>query len=125
MKYSAVIYAKALLESLEEGSIDSDAVIKRFAGVLHKNSDLKLAPAIIGLVERELVKQNGGRYVEVEFARPQGEGLMNEIRRNFSEKDKISVSTAPALIAGVRVTVDGERELDNSLSAKLKRIFSQ
>ena len=46
-----------------------------------------------------------------------------KIKHNFPEKDYIDFKINPELVAGMRVTVDGEEELDNTLNQKLKNLF--
>lgn len=124
MKYSREIYAKALIEAVEETPQGKkDEVIKRFLEILKKNGDLKRVDKIISLVSKYLTKKSGNRHIEIEIARELPAGLIKEISKNFGKKDQIEISINPQLVAGTRITIDGERELDNSLARKLHKLF--
>lgn len=125
MKYAPEAYAAALRETISRAPAgERDEIIKRFAALLHKTGDIARAGKIIRAFEKLAVKNGGGRWVEVEFARPLDKKLVQKIEKSFQPKDHFEKVINPALIAGTRATVDGEQELDNSLARKLKRMFN-
>lgn len=125
MKYPAETYARALAEALVKTSDkEKGNVIRRFSTLLRKTGDIARAGKIIRAFEKLTVKKGGGRWVEVEFARPLDVKLASKIGKSFAAKDRIEETINPALIAGVRVTIDGGQELDNSLARKLKKLFT-
>ncbi len=111
MKYAADLYAKAFLETKADP--------KRLLAVVKKNGDLLGLHKIVAAIETLLVKKAGGHIVHLEFART------NELADKFvfSPKDRVSISINPALIAGVRITIDGEKEFDNSFQRKVNQLF--
>ena len=124
MKYSPEIYAKAVTEALEETPAGKkDETIQRFLLILEKNGDLKRVDKIINSISKHLTKKAGGKHIEIEIARELPEKLTKEISKNFSKHDRIEISINPTLVAGSRITIDGERELDNSLARKLHKLF--
>ncbi len=123
MRYSPKNYALAISQSLESNPRERDKIIKNFVHLLKKNRDLNLTPKIEEELKNILVKKRGGRRIKIELARNLPESETKKIASRFSEKDWLETSINPLLIAGVRVTIDGELELDNSLARKLHKLF--
>src|SRR3989344_1754355 len=103
MKYSAAMYARAFLETKPD--------VKRFLEVVAKNGDFSRIDGIVAAIERHAVHAAGGRMIELEYAR--SSAVSEEFK--FRAKDQVHTSISPSLVAGVRVTIDGEKELDMSL----------
>jgi F0F1-type ATP synthase delta subunit len=114
VKYSSKIYAQLLVELIEE---KKDSVVEKFFELLKKNGDLKKSKEIISLVGKMLLKKQGGRKIIIETARPQ------KIQNIATERDSVEEKVNPELIAGVKITVDDEKQLDYSLKNKLDQIF--
>ena len=124
MKYHPNHYARALLEALNDSPGENwDRLVKNFAELIVRNGDLSAANKIIAEVEKLWVRQNGGRLVEIETARPIDSKLAGQIKKSLAPSDQAEVKINPQLIAGVRITAD-DMELDNSLAAKLNKIFA-
>lgn len=124
MKYPPETYAKAFLAVIEKTpSNRRDEVIKRFLEVIQKSGDLKRVGKIVETINETLIRKGGGHLIKIEAAREFSKKLIAEISKNFSKQDQIEISINPALVAGTRITIDGERELDNSLTRKLHRLF--
>jgi F0F1-type ATP synthase delta subunit len=124
MKYSAETYAKAFLDVIEHaGGRERGGVIERFLAVITKNGDAPREGQILAAVERESVRRQGGRMVLIETARASAEKQAHRIASLFKKPDHVEIRVNPELVAGVRVTIDGERELDLSFAGKLKRLF--
>lgn len=124
MKYPAETYAEAFRQSVEVApEKEKSATVKRFVRLLEKNGDISRAEKITAAVEKLMVKAKGGRWATLEFARPIEPKVKRRITNIFSSRDKIEEKINTALIAGVRVTLDGEKEFDNSLQRKLKKLF--
>lgn len=122
MKHSPRDYALALSESLEK-SKDHKHLISRFIEVVKKNGDHNILSKIFDTFKKIVTKKNGGSHIAVEFARTPTESQLSSITKKFSSKDWIETSINPSLIAGVRITFDGEREVDNSLLRKIHKLF--
>lgn len=112
MKYAPSIYARAFLETKPD--------VKNFLRVVAKNGDFQRIDTIVEAIEAQAAKDRGGHMVELEFAR---ETPLRQ-KFTFTAKDLIRTSINPFLVAGVRVTIDGEKELDMSLRRKLNKLFS-
>lgn len=111
MKYAPSIYAKAFLETEPEP--------KRFLQAVARNGDLAKIDKIVTAIEELVTKKHGGHTIALEFARKSD--LAEKFK--FSAKDHVRVSINPSLVAGVRITIDGEQELDESLQRKLNNLW--
>ncbi len=111
MKYSAQNYAKAFL--------DTKADPKRFLNTIQKNGDFGRIDKIVMAIEELATKEAGGHMIHLEFAR------QNDMAKKFkfTAKDHVRVSINPSLVAGVRITIDGTKEFDNSFKRKINTLF--
>lgn len=123
MKYQPNIYAKALVGAASEVPKERHGeIVSRFAALLQKNGDVGQADKILRLAEKMMLKNLGRRVLSVESARPLGnikELLFGLIR----EGDVIEEKTDPSLVAGIKITVDGERQFDGTLKRKMEKMF--
>ena len=118
MKYAPDTYAKAFLET-KPASRQGGPDPKRFLEVVTKNGDFSRIEGIVAAIEKAAVHALGGRMVELEFARETP--LSNKFK--FTAKDHIRVRINPLLVAGVRITIDGEQELDGSFQRKINKLW--
>ena len=124
MKYSPHLYARALHEVIKETpKSHHETVVKSFCEMVAKNGDIGRAQKIIDAIQEQEVHEKGGQVVTVEFAREMPEAVIKKLEKKFTEHDLVSVRITPSLVAGVRITADGEKELDGSLQRKLNRLF--
>ena len=124
MRYSEGIYARAFIEVWESAAQENiDGLIKRFAGMIKKNGDIGRFQKIIEAVKRLAVAKKGAKFVVIECARASGAQQAAALKKTFSKNDCVEEEVDPGLIAGVRVTINGERELDFSLRRRLNALF--
>jgi F0F1-type ATP synthase delta subunit len=124
MKYSAKQYAIALQSVLGEVAVTKqDEIIDNFILEIKHNRDNRYLPKIIEEVSKLIVREKGGRNVVVEMAREQDEASITSIQKAFQENDRVDYKVNPNLVAGLRVTFNGEKEFDNSLAYKMKTLF--
>jgi len=124
MRYTPHIYAKALLESLAVAShVEHAGVIKRFLAAVRRRGDARHIPNIVDAVQAIERKRVGGRLVEVAFARRHKKSVLDTFRTLFGKHDEVVFRTEPELVAGLRITIDGERELDHSAARRIKKLF--
>ncbi|PIT92010.1 MAG: hypothetical protein COU08_04105 [Candidatus Harrisonbacteria bacterium CG10_big_fil_rev_8_21_14_0_10_42_17] len=117
-------YAQALIEALEEASSEQkDRVLKHFITVVQRTSGMHEIKKIVKAVEEETVKRNGGKMVQVESARQLNEQQIRVIQECFEDKDRIINIVKPELIAGVRITINGNASIDNSMKRKLEKLL--
>ena len=122
MKYSVNNYVEAFVETLA-ASDKKDQVITNFIKLLKKTGDIKHSKKIFEAIHKKLVNSDGGKWVDIDTARELSEAKLKPLISKFSKKDHINLNINKGLIAGVRVTVNGEDELDNSLNKKLNKLF--
>ena len=124
MKYSINNYVDALVQVLGDAPDErKEEALKNFVTLLSKNGDIAKRNKIVEAVHKKLVNSNGGRWVIIELARETDNRKLDLIKGSFSAKDHVDVRINTRLVAGIRVTVDGEEEMDNSLDNKLKKLF--
>lgn len=124
MRFRAKDYAQALQQALFLAPVaERGELLRRFLTVVRKHGRLSRIGEIVRAVEVLAVRGRGGRWIELEFARPMGGRVLGPIRARFLPRDRMGVSINPALVAGVRITLDGETELDYSFQRKLKKLF--
>src|SRR3989344_5300618 len=111
MKYSVNNYVDAFVQTIKTAPHEA---IGGFIKLLKKTGDIKHSKKIIEAIHKKMVN--------VEVARDTA--LKKEkFRYKFSDKDHIDFNINSELVAGIRITVDGERELNNSLQSKLNKLF--
>ncbi len=124
MKYLINNYVDAFLDVLDEiPAVERASIVPNFIKLLKKNGDISHKDEILNKIQRKAVSLNGGNWVIVELAREASVSQIDNIKKNFSKKDRVEFKLNPSLVAGVRVTINGDQELDNSLNNKLKKLF--
>jgi F0F1-type ATP synthase delta subunit len=125
MKYSPEIYGRAFMETVYAAPQEKqERLIWQFLDVVRKNGDFTQIKKIFAAIQALIIKKNGGRIISLEFARNVSQALLEKFQNNFSSKDHIEISFRPELIAGVRVLINGEDELDLTMRRKLKELFN-
>lgn len=126
MKYSSEAYSRALTTLLRENKDDSsmiNKIVSNFVRLLHKNGDIKKARNILGRIEKTLIKEAGGKLVDLVVPREIPDALFSKIKKTFGAKDQIRVILDPKIVAGAKIIINEEKIVDNSLSGALKRMF--
>ena len=123
MKYTSEIYARAVREAIDEAPAgERDKVFKRFVHAAARRGDARKLSAVAKELERSGGRAKGGRMITIEFARPLGGGT-SKFRNLLKSEDCLENQINPDLIAGARITIDEERELDFSLARRLNKMF--
>lgn len=118
-KYKSIYYAKALVDAVIHKRLSEKKLISNFFNLLQKNQDIKKIGQIMLLLENILLKKSGNKKIVFETAREVNfEGLKSYIKKG----DKIEKKINKELVAGVKITIDGEKQLDMSLKNKLENI---
>ena len=124
MRYAPEQYARAFADVWETTSPRKRTLcLSRFVFTVVKHGDATRIRKICAAIEAELTHRRGGRIIDLEFARPIAPSLLTRLAGAFPHRDLIRVSVRPALLAGVRVVVDGKRQLDYSLRRKVYDLF--
>ncbi len=124
MKYAPELYAQAFFSVWDTTPPRKRSqCLKRFVQTVAKYGDNARFRKIVLALEEEATRRKGGRVVEFEFARPISPSLLSRLADAFSPRDLIRVRVKPDLIAGVRMVVNGERQLDTTLRRKIDDMF--
>lgn len=123
MKYSAEDYRNAFNSLLNEG-IGEEKLISGLAKAIVQNGDVSRADKIIRSIEDGMIKNKGERRVVCEVAREINPSLEKEIKHSLKQNDHVEFVVNPELVAGTRITFDGEYQLDKSFRQKLKKCFA-
>lgn len=120
MKYSVNNYVIAFTQTIKKAT--QEKAVEGFMKLLQKTGDIRHSKKILEAIHKKLVNEKGGKWVNVETAR---ESVLKKekLKHNFSEKDHIDFKIDSELVAGVRIMIDGESELNNSLQNKLNKLF--
>ncbi|MDP3792368.1 MAG: F0F1 ATP synthase subunit delta [bacterium] len=121
MKYSINNYVGAFIQVARTSS--NEKVVEGFVKLLKKTGDIKNAKKILEAVHKKLVNEKGRKWVNIETAREISGAKTMSLKHKFSKKDLVDFKINSELVSGVRITVDGERELNNSLQNKLNKLF--
>lgn len=124
MKYRPHIYAKALDELLADPKASGSQIAKRFLEVVRRNGDEASLPKILEEAARFARGRGGARKVIVESARTLGTSQEAMIKKFLTPGDVVVHKIDPELIAGIRITVNDERQFDGSMRAKLDALFA-
>lgn len=121
MKYSVNNYVNAFTQAIKE--VPRGQAIEGFVKLLKKTGDIKNSKKILEAIHKKLVNEKSGKWVNVETAREISSAKMTLLKHKFSAKDHVDFEVNPELVAGVRITINGEEELNNSLQNKLNKLF--
>jgi len=125
-KYSITSLAKALASlSLEKMSEEKE---KKFAAeflkLLYKQGMISKSEKIIELAKNYLLQKKGNRVIIVKTPR-----IINNLQKKLVGSflklgDKVSYEIDANLIAGIKIIINDEKQLDFSLKRKLEEIFN-
>jgi F0F1-type ATP synthase delta subunit len=128
MKYAPHIYAKALVEVLEdvgkkktETKAKDDAIAKNFLALVRKNGDEGHLKKILEEASRFARGKSGLRKVTVESARILNAAQKKTVEHFLKPGDVVEERIDPELIAGIRIVLNDELQFDGSLKNKLNR----
>jgi F0F1-type ATP synthase delta subunit len=121
MKYNYKIYARALVSALDEAQdlTQKEKIIKNFLSLVQKNKDVRQLKKIIDFASKILYKKEGCKRIVLETARAQN-NLRSLFQKFFDEKDVIEEKINPKILAGIRIVIDDEKELDFSFKKRLE-----
>jgi F0F1-type ATP synthase delta subunit len=117
------IYAKALAEVILAGKTSEKKITDNFLKLLEKTGQQKKAKEILLLAEDIILKKQGKKKVILESARKISESQKKLFKGFIKEGDKVEEKINPELIAGVKIIVNNEKQIDYSLNKKLQEIF--
>ena len=126
MKYASRLYARALSELIHARMSEKEksALVKNFVEAVKRHGDGEHLKHIVAEAERMIREHQSIRKVTIETARPQKFDA-NKLFAKFLEKtDVIEMKVRRDLVAGIKITINDERELDMTLRRKLNKLFA-
>ncbi|MGC8775747.1 MAG: F0F1 ATP synthase subunit delta [Minisyncoccia bacterium] len=120
MKYDYKTYAKALVLALNQ-KVPKEKIILNFLNLLKKNNDWHQLEKIIDLAEKLIYEKENKKKIIIETARPQ-QNLVNQLKKFFPQ-DELVEKINPNLIAGLKILINNELQLDFSLKNRLEKIL--
>lgn len=127
MRILPKIYARALSEVLLAKKLNVEAekkILHNFLELVEKNQGQKLLGKIAILLERDLLKKQGGKKALVETARKISEKEIKSLVEKLGEVDILEQKISSSLLAGVKVTLNNNLQYDFSLQSKINRLFN-
>ncbi len=127
MKYTPRLYARALTAVIAKrmSPAEEKKTIRNFLELLRKNGDLRLAEKIVSEAERLTLERSGKRKVVLETARPLSDKQKKLLHKMLKPGDIVEEKTSPELVAGAKITVNGNLQFDGTLARKLKKMFGE
>jgi F0F1-type ATP synthase delta subunit len=124
MKYKVKDYAKALSEFLVAKDVDEKKLASGFIKLLEKQGDLGKAKEILEKTEIFLAKKHGKKAITFETARKLTDHQKKSFSKFVEKGDVVKEKINPDLIAGIKIVVDGNKQIDYSMKNKINKIFS-
>ena len=117
------VYAKNLVDLFlnNKSLTEEKKFVDSFLMFLEKNQDIKKAKEIIQLAENLYFKKTGKRKITLESAR--SIDAETAFKSFFNKGDFAEEKINQELVAGVKIIVNNEKQLDFSLKNKIDNIF--
>jgi len=124
MRYPAHIYAKALIDVIKSSKPEDEGrIIKNFTKLIQNNGDETHSRKIIEETARLSRKNSGTHNVVIESARAMSSNNKKGVANFIKPGDTVIEKINPELIAGTRIVIDDEMQLDGTLKGKLDKVF--
>lgn len=122
MKIKPKDYAAALVYALSKPGTDHQKITANFLKLLQKNGDIKKGKMIVAMAQELLARKSGGKKIVIETARALDKKTLAGVIGG--KNDLVQEKLNPTLVAGIKITVNGNKQLDFSLQKKLNEIFN-
>lgn len=116
------LYAKALAEIILKGDVDEKKIASNLMKILVNSGLEEKSKNILSLAEDFILASQGKRKIIFETARqatPSQRKLIDSIAK---KGDKVKEKINPDLIAGIKIIINGSKQLDASIQHKLRSI---
>jgi len=123
IKEYAIALGKVILED-KRGEKEIKKIADNFIRLLIRDRQLKNIRKILDLTEDFILRQKGNKKVLIETARELNPSLKRNLLKSLlKDGDLLREKINCQLGAGVRVTIDGKKQLDLSLDRKIRELF--
>lgn len=125
-KLSIISLAKALADlSLEKMSPEKEKeVANEFVKLLLQHKLISKSDKIISLAQDYMLQGEGNKIVSIETAREMNASQKKLASGFIKQGDKVSYNINTNLIAGIKITINNEKQLDFSLRRNLDEVFN-
>ena len=123
MKNKSKNYAKALAEIILAGKASEKKIVDGFLKLLEKDGQQRHANEILDLTEEIILAAKGKKKIYFETARQMTAKQKKMLDSVAKPGDVVKEKINPELIAGIKIIINNNRELDASLQNKLNNIF--
>ena len=117
-------YARAFVEALDHSPAHHTQIIKNFIEEVRRNGHWPRRHQIAAECERAWRQRHNQPLLVVESARALNAAQKAHLEKSLGKKHDIEERVRPELIAGVRLTLDDEMQLDHSLAHLLNEVFA-
>jgi len=119
------LYAEALAEIMSKGIQPSQekTIIDNFVKLLIKAGFEKKAKMILDFAEDLFLAKQGKRKICLETVRKITANQKKTLAGFFKNGDVVREKINPEIIAGIKITINGEKQFDASIQSKLQSIF--
>ncbi len=125
MKYGTDVYVRAYIHARKSVTHKEYSELdESFCELLRSHGEMPHAETIMKEIESALVNEQGGRHIVIESARELSKTLLKKILSSCNEHDIHEEKVNFDLVAGVRITYNGEREIDSSLRKQLTTLLT-
>ena len=123
-KITPTSYARAFIEVLDKNPKQSEKVLAELLQLIKKQGDWSRRQKIAEACERAWRVKNDRPLILLESARALGEKERASLKQQFSETHDFKEVVRPELLAGVRISEGGVREIDGSLARIMREMFA-
>lgn len=124
MKYSARIYAAALVKAISGKSKDEQKnAMSRLLQIIRRNRDQQKISRVLEEAEKIILKNTKTVKVQIESAEPVLLGVKREIKKTIDKKILLSEKINPAILAGIKILINGELLIDSTAQSRLNKLF--
>ncbi len=124
-KIKVNMYADAFVAALH-GAGAKEKLIGNFIESIRKHNDWSRRHQILAAVEKKWRRAQGKSLITIESARALSKDQEEQLGKRWKDKNSdIEYTTNPSLIAGAKIVINEERQLDGSLKRKLAELFSK
>ena len=124
MKINKVkLYAKALAEILFKKPADEKKIVNNFVKLLVSSGYESKTKEILNLTEDFLLVKQGKKKITFETARRLTADNRAKLKEFAQEGDIVKEKINHELIAGVKITINNEKQFDNSMLNKINNLL--
>lgn len=126
MKYSPKVYAKSFCEVAlrAKSQKEIDRYINNLLSLVETSRDQRGLKDIYSAIEKIVIQKTNSRKLVIESARPLNDENEKKLKLFIKPSDRVEKVISKQLIAGIKVTINDELQLDNSFSRKIKNLLN-